>query len=302
MRPGSRRWFGRYGTAVAAALFVAAAGFASVDDSLAQTDQKKDRAQKNAAPPVKGQVQQRRNAMPNGMVPNRGGFRGQALGPNAVPNARTAPNATNQNLDPNLKGPNARGANAANPHAYTMRIVRNLAIERFRRADVVRLDQGAMLQMAEVPDLEPTPDRVAIDRSELAHVVRTMQDMPPRMREALYLRRIEGLPPGQVAVGADGALSLNGAVAAAIGLFEFPEGTQLKAEGANRYVAPEDANVSRSGNSVIHQGELEGANQDVIQGSLDLLMMQRQAEMMQKTLTIFHTEFNKFASEDLPRV
>ena len=119
MRPRFRRWFGRYGTAVAAALFVAAAGFASVGDSLAQTDQKKDRAQKNAAPPVKGQVQQRRNAMPNGMVPNRGGFRGQALGPNAVPNARTAPNATNQNLDPNLKGPNARGANAANPHANT---------------------------------------------------------------------------------------------------------------------------------------------------------------------------------------
>jgi len=110
------------------------------------------------------------------------------------------------------------------------------------------------------------------------------------------------IPPGQVAVGADGALSLNGAVAAAIGLFEFPEGTQLKAEGANRYVAPEDANVSRSGNSVIHQGELEGANQDVIQGSLDLLMMQRQAEMMQKALTMFHTEFNKSASEDLPKV
>ena len=119
MRPRSRRWFGRYGIAVAAALFAAAAGFASVGDSLAQTDQKKDRAQKNAAPPVKGQVQQRRNAMPNGMVPNRGGFRGQALGPNAVPNARTAPNATNQNLDPNIKGPNARGANAANPHANT---------------------------------------------------------------------------------------------------------------------------------------------------------------------------------------
>jgi flagellar basal-body rod protein FlgF len=33
-----------------------------------------------------------------------------------------------------------------------------------------------------------------------------------------------------------------------------------------------------------------------------LLMMQRQAEMMQKALTIFHTEFNKTASEDLPRV
>ncbi len=50
------------------------------------------------------------------------------------------------------------------------------------------------------------------------------------------------------------------------------------------------------------QGALEGANQDVVQGTLDLIMMQRQAEMMQKALTIFHTEFNKTATEDLPRV
>jgi flagellar basal-body rod protein FlgF/flagellar basal-body rod protein FlgG len=52
----------------------------------------------------------------------------------------------------------------------------------------------------------------------------------------------------------------------------------------------------------VHQGAIESANEDVIQGSLDLIVMQRQAEMMQKALTIFHTEFNKTASEDLPRV
>ena len=52
----------------------------------------------------------------------------------------------------------------------------------------------------------------------------------------------------------------------------------------------------------MHQGALEAANEDVIQGTLDLIVMQRQAEMMQKALTVFHTEFNKTASEDLPRV
>jgi flagellar basal-body rod protein FlgF/flagellar basal-body rod protein FlgG len=31
-------------------------------------------------------------------------------------------------------------------------------------------------------------------------------------------------------------------------------------------------------------------------------MMQRQEEMIQKALTVFHTEFNKIASEDLPKV
>jgi subtilisin family serine protease len=120
MRPRSQRWFGRCGTAIAAALVVAAVGFASVGDSLAQNYQKKDRAQKNAAPPVKGQVQQRRNAMPNGMAPNRGGFRGQALGPNGVPNAG-GPNAANPRANTFSKGgPNAgtQGQNQSqNPNA-----------------------------------------------------------------------------------------------------------------------------------------------------------------------------------------
>lgn len=90
-------------------------------------------------------------------------------------------------------------ASIANPHAFTIRIIRNLAIEHFRRADVVRLDQSAILSKLEIADQQPTPDVVAMDRSELQHVADVMRDMPPRMREAMYLRRIEGLPPAQVA-------------------------------------------------------------------------------------------------------
>lgn len=122
MRPGSQRWFGRCMTA-AAALVVAAVGFASVGDSLAQTYPKKDRAQKNAAPPAKGQVQQpRRNALPGGVMPNRGGFRGQALGPNGMPNARMAPNVT-------PAGPNAGGPNAAIPRANPFAKGQNLGTQ-----------------------------------------------------------------------------------------------------------------------------------------------------------------------------
>jgi RNA polymerase sigma factor (sigma-70 family) len=87
----------------------------------------------------------------------------------------------------------------ANPHAFTIRIVRNLAIERFRRAGVVQIAQGALLQALDVADQDPTPDVVAMDRSELQHVARVLREMPPRMREAMTLRRIEGLPPAQVA-------------------------------------------------------------------------------------------------------
>jgi len=110
------------------------------------------------------------------------------------------------------------------------------------------------------------------------------------------------IPPGAVAVGAGGEISVAGGTVAAVGIFTFPAGTQLSPEGANRYLAPEGLTPTLSKNAAVHQGAIEAANQDVIQGTLDLIVMQRQAEMMQKALTVFHTEFNKIATEDLPRV
>jgi flagellar basal-body rod protein FlgF/flagellar basal-body rod protein FlgG len=110
------------------------------------------------------------------------------------------------------------------------------------------------------------------------------------------------IPPGEVTVGADGVLSVAGGTVATVGVFTFPAGAELTPEGANRYVAPKGVAPVLSKAAEVHQGAIESANQDVIQGSLDLIVMQRQAEMMQKALTVFHTEFNKFATEDLPRI
>jgi flagellar basal-body rod protein FlgF len=110
------------------------------------------------------------------------------------------------------------------------------------------------------------------------------------------------VPPGQIAIGVDGVLSAAGGVAGRLGVITFPAGTQLKAEGANRYVAPDGAQPSPSKTATVHQGALETANQGMIPGTLNLIVVQREAEMMQKALTIFHTDFNKFATEDLPRI
>ena len=110
------------------------------------------------------------------------------------------------------------------------------------------------------------------------------------------------VPPGEVHVGANGVLSVAGGAVATVGVASFPAGTQLKAEGANRYVAPEGVSPVASKGVTVHQGAIEGANQDVIQGTVELIAMQRQAEMMQRALTVFHTEFNKIATEDLPKV
>lgn len=110
------------------------------------------------------------------------------------------------------------------------------------------------------------------------------------------------LPPGDISVGAAGNISVDGANVTNVAVVSFPAGTQLSAEGTNRYIAPQGVTAVASKNSTVRQGALEAANQDVVQGSLDLIVMQRQAEMMQKALTVFHTEFNKFATEDLPKV
>jgi flagellar basal-body rod protein FlgF/flagellar basal-body rod protein FlgG len=110
------------------------------------------------------------------------------------------------------------------------------------------------------------------------------------------------VPPGEATVGSDGVLSVAGGVVSTVGVVTFPAGSQMTPEGANRYIAPDGIAPAPAKSATVHQGAIEAANQDAIEGSLDLIVMQRQAEMMQKALTIFHTEFNKIASEDLPRV
>jgi flagellar basal-body rod protein FlgF/flagellar basal-body rod protein FlgG len=110
------------------------------------------------------------------------------------------------------------------------------------------------------------------------------------------------IPPGEVTIGADGAVSVAGGVVATVGVFTFPAGAQLTPEGANRYVAPEGVKPALSKNAAIRQGAIEGANQGVIPGTMNLILVQREAEMMQRALAVFHTEFNKIATEELPRV
>jgi flagellar basal-body rod protein FlgF/flagellar basal-body rod protein FlgG len=114
--------------------------------------------------------------------------------------------------------------------------------------------------------------------------------------------QVIAIPPGEVAIGANGVLSVDGGVVGTVGVFTFPAGTQLKAEGTNRYLAPDNIPPVISKNAAIHEGAIENANQGVIPGTMNLMLVQREAEMMQRALTVFHTEFNKIASEDLPKV
>jgi len=108
------------------------------------------------------------------------------------------------------------------------------------------------------------------------------------------------IPTGDINIGMDGVVSVANAVAGKIALFAFPA-QDLVPEGTNRYTVKAGVKPALT-TAAIHQGSLESSNQDVIQGTLQLILVQRQAEMMQKALSVFHGDFDKSASEDLPRV
>ncbi len=112
------------------------------------------------------------------------------------------------------------------------------------------------------------------------------------------------LPSGAVSVSPDGTVSVTSdagsGVVGTLGVVNFAA-NQLSAEGANRFVALEEAKPT-VGTALVEQGALEGSNQDTVHGTMELVLIQRQAEMMQKALTVFDSGFDKAAVEQLARV
>lgn len=109
------------------------------------------------------------------------------------------------------------------------------------------------------------------------------------------------LPEGEVSISADGTISVGGAVAAKLKVVEFASGTPITHSGGSYYTAPTAAAVPAT-KSAVRQGMLEASNVNSVQAAVGLIALQRHAEMLNRTLTMFHNEFNKLAAEELPRV
>ncbi len=90
------------------------------------------------------------------------------------------------------------------------------------------------------------------------------------------------IPTGEINIGADGVISVGGAVAGRLGVFTFPSANSITPEGTSRYAPVNGVKPQLSTDVSLHQGSLEGSNQDVIQGTMKLILAQRQAEMMQR--------------------
>lgn len=112
------------------------------------------------------------------------------------------------------------------------------------------------------------------------------------------------IPTGTIHVGPDGSISVatadGSSIVGKVGVFDFSDRRALIAEGANRFAA--DGVKPTAGSATVVQGSVEGSNEDAIHGTMQMVLIQRQAEMMQKALSVFDNSFDKIAAEDLPRV
>lgn len=109
------------------------------------------------------------------------------------------------------------------------------------------------------------------------------------------------LPNGAVAVSADGTISVDGAVVGTLRIAEFSPTTSLTAAGNAMYSAPKGSELPAASSS-IRQGMLEASNVSPVEGVVQLITIQRNAEMLQRALGMFDSQFNQTAAQDLPRV
>lgn len=87
----------------------------------------------------------------------------------------------------------------AQTKAFVFSTARNLLIDRVRREQVVPIEAVADLDALDVAIDEPGPDRSVMARDELRRVQAALDRLPPRAREALLLRRVEGLSRAEIA-------------------------------------------------------------------------------------------------------
>jgi len=109
------------------------------------------------------------------------------------------------------------------------------------------------------------------------------------------------IPSGTVSISADGTLSVNGAVAGKLRLVEFEPGTNVASQESSYYTGP-DSSVRPAAGSFVRQGMLESSNVNPVGAVVNLIAVQRHAEMLQRALSVFHSEFNRIAATELPRI
>jgi flagellar basal-body rod protein FlgF len=109
------------------------------------------------------------------------------------------------------------------------------------------------------------------------------------------------LPSGQVTISGDGTISVNGVVVDQVRLAEFPPGTALTAAGDSNYSAPAGSELPATG-SKLRQGMVERSNVTPTEALVQLITVQRNAEMLSRAVSALDGQLNQVAVQDLPKL
>jgi RNA polymerase sigma factor (sigma-70 family) len=85
------------------------------------------------------------------------------------------------------------------PRAFVFATARNLLIDHVRHARVIPIEMADDLDAFGIADDEPGPERSAGAREELRRLSAALDRLPPRCREVVVLRRVEGLSRARIA-------------------------------------------------------------------------------------------------------
>ena len=108
---------------------------------------------------------------------------------------------------------------------------------------------------------------------------------------------------GHVSISADGTISTDGAISGRVSLVEFAPSVQLQSAGGTYYTAvAKTAAPTAARASLVRQGMLENSNVNPVTSVVELITAQREVETMRHVLTLFSTDMDKTAAQDLPHV
>ena len=108
------------------------------------------------------------------------------------------------------------------------------------------------------------------------------------------------VPAGAVSISADGTVSVDGAVVGKLQITEFASATALQPAGTSYYSAPKGAAKPATASS-LRQGVLESSNVSPVTAMVGLISAERQAEMIERAMSAFYSDFNRIAADELPR-
>jgi RNA polymerase sigma-70 factor (ECF subfamily) len=86
---------------------------------------------------------------------------------------------------------------AAKPFVFS--IARNLLLDRLRRSQIVSVDAVADLEVLGLASEDPLPDRALLARQDWKRLQTVLNQLPERWRDAVVMRKIEGLSRKEIA-------------------------------------------------------------------------------------------------------